>query len=138
MFFRRVGRVRDVEVPVRIARAQVRAGRRLGTDQTPVRTATRLRPKEVARPVRARKDKPRGAVAGPRSRLYHARPSVSEHRYNCRLFFFPTPGNMWGQSWENILDLTIPYPGKNYLDVTPQMQKQVRPVGHTGTYDTPW
>ncbi|KAL5242758.1 hypothetical protein ACI65C_010168 [Semiaphis heraclei] len=33
-------------------------------------------------------------------------------------------GNMWGQSWENILDLTIPYPGKNYLDVTPQMIKQ--------------
>lgn len=32
---------------------------------------------------------------------------------------------MWGQSWENILDLTIPYPGKNYLDVTPQMIKQV-------------
>lgn len=32
---------------------------------------------------------------------------------------------MWGQSWENILDVTIPYPGKNFLDVTPEMQKQV-------------
>jgi len=39
--------------------------------------------------------------------------------------FSPFTGNMWGQSWENILDLTIPYPGKNYLDVTPQMIKQV-------------
>lgn len=69
-----------MEVPVRIARAQVRAGRRLGTDQTSVRTATRLRPKEVARPVRARKDKPRGTVAGAHSRLYNARLLVSEHR----------------------------------------------------------
>ncbi|XP_065226305.1 angiotensin-converting enzyme-like [Planococcus citri] len=33
-------------------------------------------------------------------------------------------GNMWGQSWENILDVTIPYPGKNFLDVTPEMLKQ--------------
>lgn len=32
---------------------------------------------------------------------------------------------MWGQSWENILDITIPYPGKNFLDVTPEMLKQV-------------
>lgn len=31
---------------------------------------------------------------------------------------------MWGQSWENILDVTIPYPGKNFLDVTPEMLKQ--------------
>nr|CAD7402926.1 unnamed protein product [Timema poppensis] len=33
-------------------------------------------------------------------------------------------GNMWGQSWSNILDVTIPYPGKNFLDVTPQMIEQ--------------
>lgn len=33
-------------------------------------------------------------------------------------------GNMWAQSWTNILDITIPYPGKNFLDVTPNMQDQ--------------
>lgn len=33
---------------------------------------------------------------------------------------------MWGQSWSNILDVTIPYPGKNFLDVTTEMNKQVR------------
>lgn len=32
-------------------------------------------------------------------------------------------GNMYGQSW-NILDLTIPYPGRSYLDVTPAMRAQ--------------
>ncbi|XP_011498128.1 PREDICTED: angiotensin-converting enzyme-like, partial [Ceratosolen solmsi marchali] len=33
-------------------------------------------------------------------------------------------GNIWGQSWTNILDVTLPYPGKNYLDVTQEMQAQ--------------
>ncbi|XP_014277274.2 angiotensin-converting enzyme-like [Halyomorpha halys] len=33
-------------------------------------------------------------------------------------------GNMWGQSWINILDITIPYPGKFFPDVTPQMVQQ--------------
>lgn len=32
-------------------------------------------------------------------------------------------GNMYGQSW-NILDVTIPYPGRTYLDVTPAMRAQ--------------
>ncbi|CAG9809927.1 unnamed protein product [Chironomus riparius] len=32
-------------------------------------------------------------------------------------------GNMYGQSW-NILDLTLPYPGRTYLDVTPAMRAQ--------------
>lgn len=31
---------------------------------------------------------------------------------------------MWAQSWSNILDITIPYPGKNLLDTTPNMQAQ--------------
>lgn len=35
-------------------------------------------------------------------------------------------GNMWGQSWENIMDITVPYPGKNFLDVTEEMLRQVR------------
>lgn len=34
-------------------------------------------------------------------------------------------GNMWAQSWTNILDITIPYPGKNFLDVGPEMARQV-------------
>ncbi|KAF6203797.1 hypothetical protein GE061_002132 [Apolygus lucorum] len=33
-------------------------------------------------------------------------------------------GNMWAQSWGNILDVTIPYPGKTFSDVTPQMLQQ--------------
>ncbi|XP_066139070.1 angiotensin-converting enzyme isoform X1 [Euwallacea fornicatus] len=33
-------------------------------------------------------------------------------------------GNMWAQSWSNIFDITQPYPGQNFLDVTPEMSKQ--------------
>ncbi|KAF7271170.1 hypothetical protein GWI33_015938 [Rhynchophorus ferrugineus] len=33
-------------------------------------------------------------------------------------------GNMWGQSWTNIFDLSQPYPGQHFLDVTPEMVKQ--------------
>lgn len=33
-------------------------------------------------------------------------------------------GNMYGQSWSNILDITIPYPGRSFLEVTPQMAAQ--------------
>ncbi|XP_076294976.1 angiotensin-converting enzyme Ance-3 isoform X2 [Lasioglossum baleicum] len=33
-------------------------------------------------------------------------------------------GNIWGQSWTNIIDVTLPYPGKIYLDVTQEMQQQ--------------
>ncbi|XP_048526502.1 angiotensin-converting enzyme isoform X1 [Dendroctonus ponderosae] len=33
-------------------------------------------------------------------------------------------GNMWGQSWSNIFDITQPYPGQNFLDVSPEMLKQ--------------
>ncbi|XP_073984500.1 angiotensin-converting enzyme-like isoform X2 [Rhodnius prolixus] len=33
-------------------------------------------------------------------------------------------GNMWAQSWINILDITVPYPGKNFADVTPHMLRQ--------------
>ncbi|XP_071443232.1 angiotensin-converting enzyme [Hetaerina americana] len=33
-------------------------------------------------------------------------------------------GNMWAQTWSNILDITLPYPGKHFLDVTPQMIEQ--------------
>ena len=34
-------------------------------------------------------------------------------------------GNMWSQSWAEIYDLAIPYPGKTSVDVTPQMVQQV-------------
>ncbi|EFN73268.1 Angiotensin-converting enzyme, partial [Camponotus floridanus] len=33
-------------------------------------------------------------------------------------------GNIWAQSWSNLLDVTLPYPGKTYPDVTPEMQAQ--------------
>uniref|UniRef100_A0A1Y9G9G1 Angiotensin-converting enzyme n=1 Tax=Anopheles albimanus TaxID=7167 RepID=A0A1Y9G9G1_ANOAL len=33
-------------------------------------------------------------------------------------------GDMYGQSWQNILDIVIPYPGRSFLEVTPEMQKQ--------------
>lgn len=33
-------------------------------------------------------------------------------------------GNMWAQSWTNILDITIPYPGRDFLDVGPEMERQ--------------
>uniref|UniRef100_A0A8D8R5L9 Angiotensin-converting enzyme n=1 Tax=Cacopsylla melanoneura TaxID=428564 RepID=A0A8D8R5L9_9HEMI len=33
-------------------------------------------------------------------------------------------GDMWAQSWSNILDITMPYPGKSFLDVTPEMIRQ--------------
>ncbi|XP_020294952.1 angiotensin-converting enzyme [Pseudomyrmex gracilis] len=33
-------------------------------------------------------------------------------------------GNIWGQSWTNLLDVTLPYPGKIYPDVTQEMQAQ--------------
>ncbi|XP_012153318.2 angiotensin-converting enzyme Ance-3 isoform X2 [Megachile rotundata] len=33
-------------------------------------------------------------------------------------------GNIWAQSWTNIIDVTLPYPGKNYIDVTQEMQAQ--------------
>lgn len=37
-------------------------------------------------------------------------------------------GNMWGQSWVNIIDISQPYPGQKFLDVTPEMIKQVGSV----------
>uniref|UniRef100_A0A224XGM1 Angiotensin-converting enzyme n=1 Tax=Panstrongylus lignarius TaxID=156445 RepID=A0A224XGM1_9HEMI len=33
-------------------------------------------------------------------------------------------GNMWGQTWSNIYDLLVPYPGKKTVDVTEEMVKQ--------------
>ncbi|XP_068081591.1 angiotensin-converting enzyme isoform X2 [Anabrus simplex] len=33
-------------------------------------------------------------------------------------------GNMWAQSWANILETTVPFKGKEAIDVTPQMTKQ--------------
>lgn len=34
-------------------------------------------------------------------------------------------GNMWAQTWSNIFDITQPYPGQTFLDVTPEMLRQV-------------
>lgn len=40
-------------------------------------------------------------------------------------FFTPFPGNMWAQSWDNILDLVLPYPNKPPEDITRIMKSQV-------------
>lgn len=31
---------------------------------------------------------------------------------------------MYGQTWSNILDIIIPYPGRSFLEVTPEMLAQ--------------
>ncbi|KAK5649889.1 hypothetical protein RI129_000918 [Pyrocoelia pectoralis] len=33
-------------------------------------------------------------------------------------------GNMWSQSWSNIFDISVPYPGRDFLDVGPEMIRQ--------------
>ncbi|XP_061387294.1 angiotensin-converting enzyme-related protein-like [Musca vetustissima] len=33
-------------------------------------------------------------------------------------------GNMWGQQWDEIIDLLKPYPNKEFVDVTSEMKKQ--------------
>ncbi|KAG6454450.1 hypothetical protein O3G_MSEX008722 [Manduca sexta] len=33
-------------------------------------------------------------------------------------------GDMWGQSWSGIVPFTLPYPGKNLVDVSPEMLNQ--------------
>lgn len=33
-------------------------------------------------------------------------------------------GNMWGQTWDNIADITTPFPNSRLLDVTDEMVKQ--------------
>lgn len=33
-------------------------------------------------------------------------------------------GNVWGQTWEEIVDITTPFPNKKLLDVTEEMVKQ--------------
>ncbi|XP_077996679.1 angiotensin-converting enzyme-like [Glandiceps talaboti] len=33
-------------------------------------------------------------------------------------------GNMWAQSWGNVLDLVLPYPDKTSIDITPELVKQ--------------
>lgn len=33
-------------------------------------------------------------------------------------------GNMWAQNWVNIFDISQPYPGRNFLDVGPEMLRQ--------------
>lgn len=35
-------------------------------------------------------------------------------------------GNMWAQDWSQVFALTEPYPGRESIDVTPQLKNQVR------------
>lgn len=34
-------------------------------------------------------------------------------------------GNMWAQSWANIGEFSIPYPGKTNVDISDELIKQV-------------
>ncbi|XP_014824640.1 PREDICTED: angiotensin-converting enzyme-like isoform X2 [Poecilia mexicana] len=34
------------------------------------------------------------------------------------------PGNMWAQSWNNLYEMMVPFPGKPFLDVTDEMVRQ--------------
>ena len=42
------------------------------------------------------------------------------------ILFVVYVGNMWAQQWNNIYDIVEPYPGREKIDVTPEMIKQVR------------
>lgn len=35
-------------------------------------------------------------------------------------------GNMWAQTWNNIMDIAIPFPNKSSIDVTDELVKQVQ------------
>lgn len=34
-------------------------------------------------------------------------------------------GDMYGQSWTHILDIILPYPGRNFIDITPKMVEEL-------------
>uniref|UniRef100_T1H067 Angiotensin-converting enzyme n=1 Tax=Megaselia scalaris TaxID=36166 RepID=T1H067_MEGSC len=34
-------------------------------------------------------------------------------------------GDMYGQSWSHILDIILPYPGRNFIDITPKMVEEL-------------
>lgn len=34
---------------------------------------------------------------------------------------------MWAQTWSNVADFTLPYPGKESVDITNELLKQVLP-----------
>lgn len=38
---------------------------------------------------------------------------------------YPSPGNMWAQTWTNIYDLVVPFPSAPRMDATEAMIKQV-------------
>lgn len=33
-------------------------------------------------------------------------------------------GNMYSQTWTNVMDITIPFPGRSFIDVTREMREQ--------------
>lgn len=39
-------------------------------------------------------------------------------------------GNMWSQTWNNVYDMMVPYPGKPNVDVTDSMVAKVRCPRH--------
>lgn len=51
--------------------------------------------------------------------------SLRSNIYLSCLFPYPSPGNMWAQTWSNIYDLVVPFPSAPKMDVTEAMIKQV-------------
>ena len=35
-------------------------------------------------------------------------------------------GNMWSQTWENVLPYVLPYPNEPFFDITETLKEQVR------------
>lgn len=51
--------------------------------------------------------------------------SLSSNIYFSCLIPYPSPGNMWAQTWSNIYDLVVPFPSAPRMDATEAMIKQV-------------
>lgn len=41
-----------------------------------------------------------------------------------QILLFSFAGNMWAQSWKNIIDLVLPFQGKRRIDLTAEMLRQ--------------
>lgn len=58
---------------------------------------------------------------------------MSKIKYICKfcfsvmfIMFIYSPGNMWAQQWNSLVNEFMPYKGKPSLDVTPEMVRQVK------------
>ena len=49
----------------------------------------------------------------------------THHRNSWFTKYGELPGDMWGRFWTNLYPLSVPYPGKEDIDVSDAMVKQV-------------